>query len=235
MKDYPLQHDSEKYDTTLADTFVVCIAKWYCLFYGVAFHFRPFMRKNRRGIYYAYHIFDEIKELSPLLYEYVMDSLQSSTYNSIPAYVFTKMNWLCSIIGKEGSHTEIILAHVFLATFIEMFEARLEPGEEMMNPIDCELHQHIDKEPLPKYDSIRGIINYSGFFNTAITHLMHDNIISKEARQQVMNTIGDPNIVSILIEELEPRFNDGEIDERVLTPEEIQRCEKLYSELKKDG
>lgn len=104
-----------------------------------------------------------------------------------------------------------------------------------MDSINCELHQHIDKEPLPEYDSVRGIINYSGFFNTVITHLMHDNIISKEAHQQVMNTIGDPNIVSILIEELEPRFNDGEIDERVLTPEEIRRCEKLYSELKKDG
>lgn len=235
MKDYHLQHDSETFDTALADTFIMCVAKWYCLFYGVAFYLRPCMRKNRRGIYYAYHIFDEIKELSPLLHEYVMDSLQASTHNSIPAYVFTKINWLCSIVAKEGSHTEIILAHVFLATFIEMFEARLEPGEEMMNPIDCELHQHIDKDPLPEYDSVRGIINYSGFFSTAITHLMHDNVISKEARLEVINTVGDPDIVSILIEELEPRFNDGEIDERVLTPEEIRRCEKLYSESKKDG
>lgn len=225
-----LQQNSETHDTTLADTFIMCVAKWYSLFYGVAFDLRPFMQKNRRGIYYAYHIFDEIKELSPLLHEYVMDSLQASTYNSIPAYVFTKINWLCSIVAKEGSHTEIILAHVFLATFIEMFEARLEPGEEMMNPIDCELHQHIDKDPLPEYDSVRGIINYSGFFSTAITHLMHDNVISKEARLEVINTVGDPDIVSILIDELEPRFKDGEIDERVVTAEDLKRLNKLLDD-----
>lgn len=225
-----LQQNSETHDTTLADTFIMCVAKWYCLFYGVAFDLRPFMHKNRRGIYYAYHIFDEIKELSPLLYEYVMDSLQSSIYNSIPAYVFTKVNWLCSIVAKEGSHTEIILAHVFLATFIEMFEARLEPGEEMMNPIDCELHQHIDKDPLPEYDSVRGIINYSGFFSTAITHLMHDNVISKEARLEVINTVGDPDIISILIDELEPRFNDSEIDERIITAEDLKRLNKLLDD-----
>lgn len=225
-----LQQNSEQHDTTLADTFIMCVAKWYCLFYGVAFDLRPFMQKNRRGIYYAYHIFDEIKELSPLLHEYVMDSLQASTYNSIPAYVFTKVNWLCSIVAKEGSHTEIILAHVFLATFIEMFEARLEPGEEMMNPIDCELHQYADKDPLPESDCFRDVIDYRGFFSTAITHLMHDNVISKEARLEVMNTIGDPDIVSILIDELESRFKDGEIDERVVTAEDLKRLNKLLDD-----
>lgn len=217
----PLPQNSETHDTTLADTFIMCVAKWYILYYGSpSLGSRPcFFGEKRRGIHYAYAIFKPIETLSPLLYEYVMTTLDSTTRNKMIPYVYNKMDWLCSYVVKEGTRTEICLAHVFKTTFRELMETRIGEGEEMLSPIACE-SRHIFE-----LGENEGKLN--GYFNTACRDLAIDHIISEKVSKEILfEMLGNNEIIEPLIAELEPLLTDDDYDWRILSEKELEQMRK---------